>query len=50
MHDSGDTFTVDDFTAEFITGEPTVPEPSTMVLALMGGLGCILAYRRRRRS
>ncbi|NNE37413.1 MAG: PEP-CTERM sorting domain-containing protein, partial [Gammaproteobacteria bacterium] len=48
MHDSGNFFTIDDFTAEFVSGNPTnVPEPVTLVLAALGlgGLGII-----RRRS
>ena len=32
-----------------VTGTATVPEPSTMMLALVGGLGMVIQRRRRRR-
>lgn len=49
MHDSGNYFTVDDFTAEFVTGDPNIPEPSSFVLSALGliGLG-VYGWRRKR--
>ena len=39
MHDSGNYFTIDDFTAEFVTGQPKTPEPTTLLLLGLGLAG-----------
>lgn len=38
MHDSGNYYTIDDFTAPIVTGDP-VPEPATMLLLGSGLIG-----------
>jgi uncharacterized protein (TIGR03382 family) len=46
---SGDNFTIDDvsFTGSVNVGVATTPEPGTITMVL-GGLGCLVAFRRRR--
>lgn len=47
MHDSGNYFTIDDFTAEFVSGQPSgVPEPMTLLL-LGFGLAGLVTLRRK---
>lgn len=53
MHDSGNYFTIDDFTAPFISGLPSdavIPEPSTFILLGSGLAGLAFAVRRRRKE
>ena len=47
MHDTGNYFTIDDFTADIVTGGPSqTPEPTTLFLLGLGVLG--LAGLRKR--
>lgn len=47
MHDSGNYFTIDDFTAEFVSGKPTqTPEP-TVLLLLGFGLAGLAMLRKK---
>jgi hypothetical protein len=47
MHDSGNYFTIDDFTAEFLTGEPTITPIPAAILLLGSGLLGIAGIRRK---
>jgi hypothetical protein len=50
MHDSGNYFTVDDITADILTGQPgngQVPEPSTLLLLGSGLIGLGYFVRKR---
>ena len=49
MHDSGNFFSIDDFTAPIVTGEPSgqVPEPGSSLLLLGMGLVGLGAWRKR---
>ncbi|MCY2968073.1 MAG: PEP-CTERM sorting domain-containing protein [Planctomycetota bacterium] len=43
----GNDFAIDDIYLGVTSTVPATPEPSTMVLALLGGVGAVLARRRR---
>jgi hypothetical protein len=48
MHDSGNFFTIDDFTAPILTGDPRpVPDPGSSLLLLGMGLVGLRALRNR---
>lgn len=49
MHDSGNNFTVDDFTAPIVTGSPT-PEPASILLLGTGLVGLASTRRRFRKN